>query len=123
MRHHFGTGVFWSYFKERGHGVLYIPVVLAGLLSLIPFFLGDKRWSYGWLLMMGLLFVFDVIRKRNLLHVFAHWCNRYFILDGTVRGFMVRPKDPYTFPRKFDVVREQGNLNGQVEHQSVAVGD
>jgi len=106
LRYHLGTGVFWPYYKERAYGIIPGLGLLAGLFSFLWLMsTGQKTWFNLWLLAFFALIVGDAIRKRSLYKTVASLLERMFILDGTIRGFLLKPMKPETYPVEVDVVK------------------
>lgn len=47
----------------------------------------------------------DAYRRRDPLRTVAAVVNRLFVIEGTVKGFLMTPLDPASYPGKFDVVK------------------
>jgi glycosyltransferase involved in cell wall biosynthesis len=106
LRFHLGTDVFWPYYKERAYGILPGLGFLAGLFSLLlSISTGQGIWFGLWLLMLAMIILGDAIRKRSLYKTLSSLLERLFILDGTIRGFLLKPRGPESYPAAFDVIK------------------
>jgi hypothetical protein len=68
---------------------------------------GQWRWLALWgsgviMLALGL-----TIRKRSLKRALLILLRRLLILDGTVRGFFLKPYDPSGYPGRHELIRSQ----------------
>jgi hypothetical protein len=65
--------------------------------------------QWGWLVLWGafvaMLTIAIAIRKRSLARAIFTIFQRLLILDGTVRGLLLKPYDPTCYPGKYDVVQ------------------
>jgi glycosyltransferase involved in cell wall biosynthesis len=112
IRYHLGSEVFWPYFKERGYGCLPILGLMAGLISFLGSFKsGQWVWFSLWLLMLAGVIVGYIYRKRSLYWAVYGLLERTFFADGTVRGFVLKPLNPDSYPGRLDVIKS-------VSHQS-----
>lgn len=106
LRYHFGRELFWPYFKERGYGLIPGLGLGAGLLSFLWFWKsGQKIWFVLWLLALAAVIVGDSYRKRSLYRTMASLLERILILDGSIRGFLLPPLAPDTYPDRLDVIK------------------
>jgi hypothetical protein len=107
LRYHFGTKTFWSYLRERGYGCAPGIGLGAGILSLGWSFQSQRwLWFQLWLLLFVALVVVDTYRKQSLSLTVASLLKRLFIVDGTVRGFLLKPLAPESYPEKLDVIKQ-----------------
>ncbi len=106
LRYHLGTDVFWPYYKERAYGIIPGLGLFAGLLGFLwSMSTGQKIWFRLWLLAFFALIVGDTVRKRSLYKTVASLLERMFILDGTIRGFLLKPMKSETYPMEVEVVK------------------
>jgi glycosyltransferase involved in cell wall biosynthesis len=106
LRYHLGTRMFWLYFRERGFGCVPLLALAAGFASLVVAVVFQRRMLLQlWLLALGGALAADAIRKRSVYQMTASLLQRLFIVDGTVRGFMITPFDPASYTVNLEVVR------------------
>lgn len=107
LRYHLGDTILWPYIKERGYGLISITIILVILFSFVwAFFTAHtKIWALVWGTLFGLFIVGDALRKRSLYQTISSLLKQTFILDGTIRGFLLKPIKPETYPIDVDVVK------------------
>ncbi|MEZ4664407.1 MAG: glycosyltransferase [Caldilineaceae bacterium] len=106
LRYKWGTHLFWPYFKERGYGC----VPLAGILMGLAFFIWTVRterlnWFLGCLLLGVAGLAAAAYRKRSIYRVASSLLERLFIMDGTVRGFLMKPNPPDSYPAALEIIK------------------
>ena len=106
LRYKWGTHLFWPYFKERGYGC----VPLGGILLGVAFFAwalrtGRLSWFWGCLLLAVAGLAADAYRKRSIYRVASSLLERLFIMDGTVRGFLMKPSPPDGYPAMLEIIQ------------------
>ncbi len=119
LRRHLGTSLFWTCVRERGYGL--VPAALAALgvataaYSIITF---TAHWFLAWLLGVAALVFALALRRRSLKAAVRKILQRLFILDGTIRGFLMPlpPRDAY--PTRVRVLRRVS----AARHASVSDG-
>jgi glycosyltransferase involved in cell wall biosynthesis len=105
MRYHLGSDLFWSYLRERGYACIPALGLAVGVASFaISAVTGRWLWFGGWCLLLFLALVAIAIRKRSLYGTLQILIRVLFIIQGTIRGFLLKPLDPATYPARFDVV-------------------
>lgn len=106
LRYHLGSEAFWPYFKERGYGFLPILALVAGLLSFWGS-LKSRRWHWFglWILMLTSVVVGDACRKHSLHRTIHSLLERAFFTEGTIRGFLLEPLAPDSYPGRSDVIK------------------
>jgi len=107
LRYHLGKAVLWRYIRERGFGLISITVILVTLISLLWALLAGhiKTWSLVWVSLLGLFLAGDALRKQSPYQTLSSLLKQTFILDGTIRGFLLEPLDPNSYPDEFDRVK------------------
>jgi glycosyltransferase involved in cell wall biosynthesis len=116
LRYHFGTELFWPYLRERGYGCIPTMVLLAVIISLITSVAtGNWMWFGGWMLLSGLVLVTYWLRKRSLYAVIRGLIHRLFIIEGTIRGFLLEPLDSFSCTPRFEVVRNLDEIQYRIE--------
>lgn len=106
MRWHVGTDLFWPYVRERGFGCIPGMALLVGLFSFAFSFMRDQWiWLGSWALLMATIIVVFGYRKRNLYQAICSLVKRLLIIDGTLRGFLLKPRRPSDYPTKVDLIK------------------
>lgn len=106
MRYHLGTELFWPYVKERGYGCLPGLGLIAGFAcSVVSILTRQWMWLGSWFLLMSMTVVGEILRKRSLYGTAFSLVQRLLVLDGTVRGFLIKPMAPDSYPSKLDVIQ------------------
>ncbi len=107
LRYHLGDDMFWPYFKERGYACLPGIVIIAGLMSIITFFIsGYSIWIYCIAFILAIVIIGDAYRKRSFYKTIASLLHRSLILYGTIRGFLMTPLPQDNYPEKVEIVRQ-----------------
>jgi len=107
IRYYLGTKHLLPYLKERGWAILPAAWVTLGLILLIiTIITGNWLWLGVWVALNGLILLALTIRKRSLKAAFLIICRRLLILDGTIRGFLLKPYNPASYPANYDVIRQ-----------------
>ncbi len=90
LRNKLGTPHFWPYVKERGHGIPFVFLMLAGLLALVVS-AASGMWLVfaAWLALQGLIIAAFSVKKRSLYLGLLGYIHRVLCADGTVRGFFL----------------------------------
>lgn len=106
LRYHFGTTMFWPYCRERGYGVLPALGLIVGLMVLAGSII-TRRFT---LLAIGIglfaLFILaDSVRKRSLYRTVSSLLERLFIVDGTIRGFLLPKRGAGDYPPLWDIIQ------------------
>jgi GT2 family glycosyltransferase len=106
MRYHLGTELFWPYVKERGYACFPALALGAGFASFV-FSVVTRKWSWfgSWFSLVFILIVGETLAKRSIYRTGFSLVQRLFVLDGTVRGFLLKPMAPDTYPCKFEKVQ------------------
>lgn len=113
LRQHFGKDTFIPYVLQRGFGLIPAVGLLAGLVSFL-WYLRTRKW-YGlaaWGGLLGLVVVADALRKRSLYRALYSLILRILIADGTIRGFLLPPRDVTRQPVSYRVVRDARLADG-----------
>lgn len=108
LRHHLKDDLLWPYIRERGHGLIPGLGFFIGIVSLGWFAItGQSIWFSLWLSLLLTIICIDAIRKRSFYRTFASLLERIFIVDGTIRGFLIKPMKPDESPVKFEIIKHQ----------------
>jgi len=105
LRYHFGTKNFWPYVKERGYGIVPVLGTLLGFSLLFWYFMSGQIFPFKlWCSGLVLFLIVDAIRKRSIYMTVVSLLERFFIADGTVRGFFKKPTDPNKYNAKYEII-------------------
>jgi len=106
MRYHLGTELFWLYVKERGYGCLPGVAILTGVVSFVVSVLTRQWiWSGVWSSLLFVAIVALIVRKGSLYSAAFSLLQRLIVLDGTLRGFLIKPMPPDTYPCRVDTIQ------------------
>jgi glycosyltransferase involved in cell wall biosynthesis len=109
IRCHLDDELLWPYIRERGFGLVAGLGLAVGLVNFL-WSTRTRRWRWFglWLLMLSAIIVGDVYRKRSPYRTLFALVHRLFVLDGTIRGFLMQPLHPDSFPRDHQVIQVSG---------------
>lgn len=100
MRYHLRTGLLTRYLRERGWVMMPAFVGFAAVICVILSCVSESYlWILGFLGAVLLALALDAIRSRSFYKALFHMLHRALILEGTIRGFFLRPHDPSEYPR------------------------
>jgi len=106
IRYHAGTSLLWPYIKERGHGIIPGLVIVAELASL--------AWALCfreviWFALLNVAVIATVvaytIRKRSVYRTVHSVLKRMLTLGGTIKGFLLEPLEPESYPANVMVIK------------------
>jgi len=101
IRYYVGTGLLWAYIRERDFVLVPLLVLGAGLLSLFWATVSQNwLWFRGWAMLSGSVILVDACRKRSFYLTIVSLVKRVFIIEGTIKGLLLRPLAPDTYPAK-----------------------
>ena len=107
LRYYLGTPLFYQYLKERGWVVPPFIFLCGGFIALIITIISRNLLWFGlWIAILIIITLLLTIRKRSLKQAFLILLRRWLILEGSIRGFLIKPNNPMSYPGKFDVIRE-----------------
>lgn len=108
IRYHLGDELFWLYAKERGFGCFPALVLATGGLTLC-YSLIVNNWLifFSWLFFLLIVLTGLSIRKRSFYKMIYSVVQRLFVLDGTVRGFLIRPMKPSSYPCHVEIIKQE----------------
>jgi glycosyltransferase involved in cell wall biosynthesis len=106
LRYSLGSKLLWPYVKARGYGCLPALDMLIGLACTL-WALMTGRWMsfYLWILLLVIIVLGDVFRKRSIYRTAFSLLRRILVLDGTIRGFLMKSLDPESYPGRFNVIK------------------
>jgi glycosyltransferase involved in cell wall biosynthesis len=106
LRYYLGSKLLWPYIKIRGYG---LPPALGIMIGLVCFLwaLTTRQWVafYLWALLVVIIVIGDIVRKRSLYRTVYSLFRRIFILDGMIKGFLMKSFDAESYPGRFDVIK------------------
>lgn len=106
IRNFLGKEVFWTYCWERGMGLFPLLLLVTGIISLLTMiFTGYKSLFVLWLLSVVAIVAAYVVKDRSVYGATVSILERLLIMDGTIKGFLLKPQDPSTYPGLHDVVK------------------
>ncbi|MBC7876525.1 MAG: glycosyltransferase [Anaerolineales bacterium] len=106
MRQHLGTALFWPYVKERGYGCLPLIGLLVGIICIISSIVTGSWFLFiVWSSLLILLIILELLVKKSLYRTIYGLIQRILVVDGTVRGFFIKPMNPETFPDKYEIIQ------------------
>jgi glycosyltransferase involved in cell wall biosynthesis len=105
IRYFWGSPLLYPYLKERGWVVVPALVLCVGIISAIVTGMTSQWvWLVSWGALVMLIVVATVIKKRSMRRAFFSLFQRLLILEGTVRGLLLKPFDPAGYPGRYDIV-------------------
>jgi GT2 family glycosyltransferase len=106
IRYLWGTPIFWTYLKERGWAISPAFVIGIGLLAALASIISSQwLWLLIWVAFLLLLIIGVAIRKNSLKHALLILFRRLLVLDGTIRGCLLKPYDPGSYPGSFEIIK------------------
>lgn len=106
IRYFFGKPFLWRYLIERGWGLLPAFAIGFGIAAAVASGLTDQwEWLALWCAVMLLLIAAIAIQKRSLSRAILILIGKLFILEGTIRGVLLKPYDPASYPGRYQLIR------------------
>ena len=106
LRLHTGSRLLVPYAKERGFGLVPSAGLAGGVAcALVAVIYRDPRWLFAWTAVVAAIFGLDSARKRSPHRALFGMVQRALFAEGTIRGFLMRPSDPATFPYLIEVIK------------------
>jgi glycosyltransferase involved in cell wall biosynthesis len=106
IRYFFGSPLLWPYLRERGWAVAPALMLFIGVIAAVASGLtGQWVWLSLWSAFVTMLTIGIAIRKRSLNRALFTLFQRLLILDGTVRGLLLKPYDPTGYPGRYDIIQ------------------
>jgi glycosyltransferase involved in cell wall biosynthesis len=94
------------YLIERGYGLLGLVALLLGIGSVgMSLALHSAVWCLGFVGLLTFVILLDSIRMRSFSHAFFHVLHRALILEGTVKGFLMRPHRREEYLGKVTIIK------------------
>ncbi len=105
IRYYFGGPLLIPYLKERGWALAPAGLLGLGIIAAIVSILsGQWIWVALWFIFVFILTMGIAIRKHSLNRALLILFRRLLILDGTIRGILLKPYNPSEYPGKFEVI-------------------
>lgn len=99
VRYHLRTGLLVMYCRERGWAIIPALVCLAAFGAVLTSVISKNSvWIFGYLGALLLVLAMDAVRSRSIYRMIFHVFHRALILEGTVRGFAMRPHACNEYP-------------------------
>src|SRR5690606_10345505 len=106
IRFHARTGLLWPYVKERGHGLVPGVGLIAGLAALMCSLLFRQPiWFILWVAAVFAAIVAYALRNRSIYRTVPRLLRRMVVLQGTLKGFLLEPMAPDSYPAKVVVIK------------------
>jgi glycosyltransferase involved in cell wall biosynthesis len=106
IRYHLGDELFWPYVKERGYGCLPTIGLAVGIICIISSILSSNWFPLIiWSSLLILLVILESLRTRSPYRTLYSLIQRIFVVDGTIRGFFMKPMNAETFPDKHEIIQ------------------
>jgi GT2 family glycosyltransferase len=106
IRYYFGSPLIWPYLRERGWVAVPVFALCIGIITLLMSFqTGQWKWLALWGACIIILTIGIAVRKRSLKRALFSLFQRLLLLDGTIRGLLLKPYDPTSYPGKYDVIQ------------------
>ena len=106
IRYLFASPLLWPYLRERGWAVAPALILFIGVSALV---VSGLTGQWGWLALWGafvaMLTIGITIRKRSLKGALFTLFQRLLILEGTIRGLLLKPYDPSGYPGTYDLIK------------------
>ncbi len=108
IRYLLGQPTFWWYIRERGYGCGPLAGLLLGAISMALSY-RTRRWRLfaAWAALPMLLLAGLSYRRRSFKSASISFVKRLLIVDGLIRGFLIRPLAPDTYPGHLDVIKRK----------------
>lgn len=110
IRYFWGGPLLLPYLKERGWVIAPALMLIIGIFAaLFSMLTGQWIWFALWLGSIAMVIIAISIKKRSLNRAALVLFRRLLILEGTTRGFLLKPYDPAGYPKKYEKI---GKFNG-----------
>jgi glycosyltransferase involved in cell wall biosynthesis len=106
IRYFLGSPLLWPYLRERGWAVAPALALCGGVAAFAASGLTNQ---WGWLAVWGafvtMLMIAIAFRKRSPKRALFIILRRLLVLEGTVRGLLLKPHDPSGYAGRYDVIQ------------------
>ena len=114
IRYHLGDGLLRTYLRERGYGLVPGLAVVVILITFAWSVWSGQRFGLWFLALIGVFTVVgNAMRKRSLHQTAVSLLQRLAILDGTIRGFLMKPRAPDEYPVRYNAVKEAPQVHSR----------
>jgi glycosyltransferase involved in cell wall biosynthesis len=107
IRYHLTDGLLWPYLRERGYGLApgFAVIVILGTFAWSVY---SSQWfGLCLLLLVGVLIILgDALWRGNLYQTAVRFSQRLVILEGMIRGLLMKPLTPDVHPIRYDAVEK-----------------
>lgn len=107
VRYYAGTSLLWPYMKQR---VFVFAPVLVLVTSLFPLIWSSttRNWPLvaGWCTLAATVVAAAAYRKRSLYATVVSLVRCLFLIEGIIKGLLLRPSAPNTYSAKVDVIKQ-----------------
>ncbi len=108
IRYHLGERLLLAYLAERGFALLPGAAALVAIAcAILSWVQRDPVWIYALLAVLAGVLAGDAIRTRSLRKPLYHVLHRAILLEGMIKGLLMRPYPPSQYPAKVTVVRPE----------------
>lgn len=110
FRYHMASKLFWPYVRERGMWSLMAALWLGAGLGAFLWSLITRDFILIslWTLLLALLIAGAAWRKRSLRRALLSVFHRLLMVEGLLRGFLMKPLPPECYPQNAEVIRDFG---------------
>ncbi len=123
MRYHLSDKLLWPYISERGSWSL-VPAfwLAAGLASFLASLLtGNLIWSGLWFGLTAFAIASAALKKRSLRRALVAAFHRLLMVEGLIRGFLMKPLSPESYPQNAELLQEADSKRAFVQLQREAL--
>lgn len=99
VRYHLRTGLLVTYCRERGWAIIPALACLTAFGAVLTSVISKNSvWILGYMGALLLVLAMDAVRSRSIYRMIFHVFHRALILEGTIRGFAMRPHACSEYP-------------------------
>ncbi len=123
LRYHLSDELLWPYIKERGSwslvAVFWLAAGLAGIL--LALLTRNVIWLTVWLGLSAFAITAAALKKRSLRRALVAAFHRLLMVEGLIRGFLMKPLPPESYPQNAEVLQSVDSSRAFAEPQREAV--
>jgi glycosyltransferase involved in cell wall biosynthesis len=110
IRYYLGSSLLWPYLRERGWALAPALILCLGIIAAASSGLtGQWECIALWGVFVSLLMTAIAIQKHSLKRALFTLFQRLLILDGTVRGLLLKPYDPAGYSGMYEIIQSIRN--------------